>query len=76
MRSVKTCKFSCRRGVQVEAFMGQLPRTGKRRPIFLTYGRILLGASALGRARPSTRPSRTYGTCYTPSIVHFRALTH
>ena len=34
LRSVKTCKFSCRRGVQVGAFIGQLLRMGKRRPIF------------------------------------------
>ena len=75
-RSVKTCKFSCRRGVQVGAFMGQHPRMGRRRPIFLTHGRILLSASALGQARPSTRPSQTCGTCCRPSIVHIRALTH
>ena len=75
LRSVKTCKFSCPRGVQIGAFMGQLPRTGKRQPIFFTHGRILLGASALGRARPSTRPSRTCGTFCQPSIVHIRVLT-
>ena len=62
--------------VHVGAFMGQLPRTDKRRPIFVRHGRILLGASALGRARPSTRPSQTSGTCCRPSIVHIRALTH
>ena len=39
LRSVETCKFSCRRGVQVGAFMGQYPRMGRRRPIFLTRGR-------------------------------------
>ena len=51
LRSVKTCKFSCRRGVQVGAFMGQLPRTGKRRPIFFdTWPDI---AKCLG-IRPST----------------------
>ena len=49
-RSVKTCKFSCRRGVKVGAFMGHPPRTGRRRPIFLTHGRILVSASALGQA--------------------------
>ena len=77
LRSAKTCKFSYRRSMQVGAFMGQLPRTWKRRPIFLTHDRILLGASALGRARPSGRPSRTCGTCCRPSIVHIRALiTH
>ena len=54
LRSVKNCKFSCRRGVHVGAFMGQLPRTGKRRLIFVTHGPILLGASALGQAGPST----------------------
>ena len=75
-RSVTPCKFSCRRGVHVGAFMGQLPRTGKRRPLFLTQGRILLGASELGLARPSARPSRTCGTCCKPSIVHNMALTH
>ena len=56
--------------------MGQHPRIGRRRPIFLTRGLILLSASALGEARPSTRPSRTCGTCCKPSIVHSRALTH
>ena len=66
----------CRRGVQVGAFMGQHPRMGRRRPIFLTHGRILLSASALGQARRSTRPSRTCGTYCRPSIVHIRALTH
>ena len=76
LRSVKTYKFSCRRGVQVQAFMGQLPRPGKRRPIFWMHGRMLLGASALGRARPGTRPPRTCGTCCRPSIVHIRALTN
>ena len=76
LRSVKTCKFSCRRGVQVGAFVGQHPRMGRRRPVFLTHGRILLSASALGQARPSTRPSRTCGTCCRPSIVHIMALTH
>ena len=75
LRSVKTCKFSRRRGVQVGAFTGQLPWTAKKRPLFLRHGRILLGALALGRARPSTRPSRTCGTCCRPSIVHIRALT-
>ena len=76
LRSVKTCKFSCRRGVQVGVFMGQLPLSGKRQPIFLRHGRILLGASALGRAGPRTRPSRTSGTCCMPSIIHITALTH
>ena len=42
---------------------------------FLRHGRILLGALASSRARPSTRPSRTCGTCCRPSIVHIRALT-
>ena len=32
-------------------------------------------ASALGPAQPSTRPSRTCGTCCRPSIVHIRPLT-
>ena len=50
-------------------------RMGRRGPIFLTHGRIFLSASALGQARPSTRPSRTCGTCCRPSIVHIRALT-
>ena len=62
--------------MQVGAFMGQPPRTGKGRPIFLTHGRILLGASAFARARPSARPLRTCGTCCRPSILHIKALTH
>ena len=75
LRSGKTYKSSYRRGVQVGAFIGQLPRTGKKRPISLRHARILLGALASGRARPSTRPSRTRGTCCRPSIVHIRAPT-
>ena len=43
---------------------------------FFRHGRILLGASALGQAQPSTSPSRTCGTCSRPSIVHIKALTH
>ena len=55
---------------------GSASLMGRRRPIFLTHGRLLLSASALGQARPSTRPSRTCGTCCRPSILHIRALTH
>ena len=55
---------------------GSASPDGEETANFLTHGRILLGASALGRARPSTRPSRTCGTCCRPSIVHIRALTH
>ena len=57
-RSVKTCKFPCWRGVQVGAFMRQLPLTRKKRPTILRYGRILQGALASGRARPEARPPR------------------
>ena len=53
-----------------------IPGRGGDGQFFFTHGRILLRASALGQARPSTRPSRTCGTCCRPSIVHIRALTH
>ena len=55
---------------------GSTSPDGEETANFLMHCRILLGASALGGARPSTRPSRICGTCCRPSIVHIRALTH
>ena len=48
LRSVRTCKFSCRRVAQLRTFTGQLPCTGKKRLAFFRHGRILLGARASG----------------------------
>ena len=59
--------------MQFGLFLGRLPQTRKKRPIFFRYGRIFLGASALGRAGPSARPSRSCGACRRPCIVHFKA---
>ena len=55
---------------------GSASPDGEERANFFEACRILLGASALGQARPSTRPSRTCGACCMPSIVHIKALTH
>ena len=54
---------------------GSASPDGEETGNFFRHGRIWLGGSALGQAWPSTRPSRTCGTCCRPSIVHTRALT-
>ena len=61
----KTPMSSFPTGRQGRAFTGWLPRLGKKRPIFMRFGRILLGA--LGSSRASQVQGRRKGVGPPPS---------